>query len=195
MTTSKILIAARPVWASVSFANGWEDHYLMLRTFTSGLHPSNLWLTLQRALKARADAIEEIMENNSYHMEKLRSLLINMPDLVRGLTRVQYGKATPNELATLLITLVRLASEFKPNMGNVFRSHLLNNIPNTLPTILDTSQRFLNALNLKQARENDVANLWADPDRFPDIQDVKDVGNQPAFGGIILHSLTFINSV
>ncbi|OXG15057.1 DNA mismatch repair protein MSH3 [Cryptococcus neoformans Ze90-1] len=126
------------------------------------------------ALKARADAIEEIMENNSYHMEKLRSLLINMPDLVRGLTRVQYGKATPNELATLLITLVRLASEFKPNMGNVFRSHLLNNIPNTLPTILDTSQRFLNALNLKQARENDVANLWADPDRFPDIQDVKD---------------------
>lgn len=126
------------------------------------------------ALKARADAIEEIMENNSYHMEKLRSLLINMPDLVRGLTRVQYGKATPNELATLLITLVRLASEFKPNMGNVFRSCLLNNIPNTLPTILDTSQRFLNALNLKQARENDVANLWADPDRFPDIQDVKD---------------------
>ncbi|KIR32664.1 DNA mismatch repair protein MSH3 [Cryptococcus deuterogattii MMRL2647] len=126
------------------------------------------------ALKARADAIEEIMENNSYHMEKLRSLLLNMPDLVRGLTRVQYGKATPNELATLLIALVRLASEFKPNTGNVFRSCLLNNIPNTLPTVLNTSQRFLNALNLKQARENDEANLWADPERFPEIQDVKD---------------------
>lgn len=168
---------------------------MTLRTFAPFLHPSKRRLTLktlQRALKARADAIEEIMENNSYHMEKLRSLLLNMPDLVRGLTRVQYGKATPNELATLLIALVRLASEFKPNTGNVFRSCLLNNIPNTLPTVLNTSQRFLNALNLKQARENDEANLWANPERFPEIQDVKDVGNHPVSENLILHQLTLL---
>jgi DNA mismatch repair protein MSH3 len=40
------------------------------------------------------DAIEEIMGSNTYHMEKLRSLLVNMPDLVKGLTRVQYGKVS-----------------------------------------------------------------------------------------------------
>jgi DNA mismatch repair protein MSH3 len=34
------------------------------------------------------------MEGNSHHIEKLRSLLVNMPDLVRGLTRVQYGKVS-----------------------------------------------------------------------------------------------------
>lgn len=44
------------------------------------------------ALQARIDAVDEIMTNATYHMEKLRSLLVNMPDLVRGLTRVQYGK-------------------------------------------------------------------------------------------------------
>lgn len=44
------------------------------------------------ALQARVDAIEEIMNNKSYHLEKMRSLLVNMPDLVRGLTRIQYGK-------------------------------------------------------------------------------------------------------
>lgn len=106
------------------------------------------------ALRARCDAVEEITTNNTYHMEKLRSLLTNMPDLVRGLTRVQYGKATPTELATLLVGLVRVASEFRPNQGNVFKSKLLNNIINTLPTILETAKEFHSALDMKAARAN-----------------------------------------
>jgi len=44
------------------------------------------------ALQARIDAIEEIISEKTYHIEKLRGLLINIPDLVKGLTRVQYGK-------------------------------------------------------------------------------------------------------
>jgi DNA mismatch repair protein MSH3 len=49
---------------------------------------------LDSALQARIDAIEEIIENKTYHMEKMRSLLVNMPDLVKGLTRIQYGKVS-----------------------------------------------------------------------------------------------------
>jgi DNA mismatch repair protein MSH3 len=45
-----------------------------------------------RALQARIDAIEEIISEKTYHIEKLRGLLINIPDLVKGLTRIQYGK-------------------------------------------------------------------------------------------------------
>lgn len=45
-----------------------------------------------RALQARIDAIEEIINEKTYHMEKLRGLLVNIPDLVKGLTRIQYGK-------------------------------------------------------------------------------------------------------
>nr|XP_031862964.1 uncharacterized protein CI109_001439 [Kwoniella shandongensis]KAA5530036.1 hypothetical protein CI109_001439 [Kwoniella shandongensis] len=126
------------------------------------------------ALRARTDAIEEIMENNTYHMEKLRSLLVNMPDLVKGLTRVQYGKALPTELATILVGLVRIGSEFRPDEGEVFKSTLLNNILKTLPKIRDTSRGFLNALNIKEARENNEASLWTDPDKYLDIQDAKD---------------------
>jgi len=44
------------------------------------------------ALQARIDAIEEIINEKTYHMEKLRGLLVNIPDLVKGLTRIQYGK-------------------------------------------------------------------------------------------------------
>ncbi|WVQ94763.1 hypothetical protein IAU59_001844 [Kwoniella sp. CBS 9459] len=126
------------------------------------------------ALRARTDAIEEIMDTNTYQMEKLRSLLVNMPDLVKGLTRVQYNKATPTELATLLVALARIGSEFKPDQGEIFRSALLNNILKTLPSIKDISKGFLDALNLKAARENDEADLWAHPDKYSDIQDAKD---------------------
>ncbi|WVQ64881.1 uncharacterized protein L199_003050 [Kwoniella botswanensis] len=126
------------------------------------------------ALRARTDAIEEIMETNTYYMEKLRSLLVNMPDLVKGLTRIQYGKATPTEMATILIALVRIGSEFKPTQEPIFKSSLLNTILHTLPTIQQTAKTFLESVNVKSARENDQGNLWNDPDKYPDIQDAKD---------------------
>ncbi|GFZ42602.1 MutS protein homolog 3 [Saitozyma sp. JCM 24511] len=126
------------------------------------------------ALQARVDAIEEIMESNTYHMEKLRSLLVNMPDLVKGLTRVQYGKATPSELSTILVGLTRVGSEFKPNEGQVFTSALLNSILKILPTIREPARQFLGAVNIKAAKENNEADLWTDPDKYPDVQDAKD---------------------
>ncbi|WWD05762.1 hypothetical protein V865_003845 [Kwoniella europaea PYCC6329] len=126
------------------------------------------------ALRARTDAIEEIIETNTYYMEKLRSLLVNMPDLVKGLTRIQYGKATPTEMATILIALVRIGSEFKPTQEPIFKSSLLNTILHTLPTIEQTAKTFLESVNVKSARENDEGNLWNDPDKYPDIQDAKD---------------------
>jgi len=52
---------------------------------------------------------------------------------------------------------------------------LLNNVLRTLPTIREPARAFLNCINLREARENDEANLWADPDKYPDIQDAKDV--------------------
>lgn len=117
------------------------------------------------------------MTNNTYHMEKLRSLLVNLPDLVRGLTRVQYGKATPSELATILTGLLRVASEFKANEGKVFKSELLNSILATLPTIADALKEFLAAIDMKAAKANNEADLWTDPDKYPDIQDAKDVSH------------------
>ncbi|WVQ74512.1 hypothetical protein IAR50_004113 [Cryptococcus sp. DSM 104548] len=126
------------------------------------------------ALRARADAIEEIIDDNTYFLEKLRSLLVNMPDLVKGLTRVQYGKALPTEVATILVALVRLGSEFKTDTGDVFRSSLLNSIPNTLPTIVGRARELLGALDIREAKANNKADLWSDLDRYPGIQDVKD---------------------
>jgi len=57
------------------------------------VHTTELKMRLMySALQARIDAIEEIISEKTYHIEKLRGLLINIPDLVKGLTRIQYGK-------------------------------------------------------------------------------------------------------
>lgn len=123
-------------------------------------------------------------------MEKLRSLLVNMPDLVKGLTRVQYGKvslapfscrrrtdqkAQPTEVATILVNLQRVGDEFRTISGSPFSSNLLNTIVKLLPTIRETSQMFLRDLNLQSAKANEVSNLWSDPDKYPDLQDAQDV--------------------
>ena len=85
------------------------------------------------------------------------------------------SQALPSEVATILVGLSRVGSEFKAGEGDVFKSALLNSILRILPTISEPAKAFLKAINLKQARENDEANLWADEDKYPDVQDAKDV--------------------
>lgn len=84
-------------------------------------------------------------------------------------------KATPSEIATILVGLARIGSEFKPDEGDVFKSALLNNVLTLLPTIREPARTFLDAIKVREARDNDEANLWADADKHPDIQDAKDV--------------------
>lgn len=75
----------------------------------------------------------------------------------------------------MLVSLNRIGTEFRPDVGEPFSAALLNTIIQTLPTIRETVQDFLQAISIKAAKENDEANLWTDRDKFPDIQDAKDV--------------------
>jgi DNA mismatch repair protein MSH3 len=43
-------------------------------------------------LQERLDAVEEIVMTQSHTLDKLRTLIRKLPDLVKGLCRVQYGK-------------------------------------------------------------------------------------------------------
>ena len=87
------------------------------------------------------------------------------------------GQADPAELATILIGLARVGSEFKADEGNVFRSSLLNNILKTLPYIAEDAKAFLADYNVKAGRDGDLGGLWNDVDKFPELQDAKDVGS------------------
>ena len=43
-------------------------------------------------LQERLDAVEEIINTQSHTLDRLRTLIRKLPDLVKGLCRIQYGK-------------------------------------------------------------------------------------------------------
>ena len=43
-------------------------------------------------LQERVDAVEEIISSTSEKLVSLRDVLKNLPDLAKGLCRIQYGK-------------------------------------------------------------------------------------------------------
>jgi len=84
-------------------------------------------------------------------------------------------QAQPTEVATILISLKRVGDEFKSVKDEPFDSALLNNILKVLPSVRESSKLFLDAIHTKAAQENDESGLWTDPDKYPDVQDAKDV--------------------
>lgn len=47
-------------------------------------------------LQERVDAVKEVKDSGSEKLETLRRTLKGLPDLARGLCRIQYGQVTPD---------------------------------------------------------------------------------------------------
>lgn len=58
-----------------------------------------------RVLQERIDAVEEIISTSSQHVHTLRPVLRGLPDLAKGLCRIQYGKVYG--LSSVLVTMLR----------------------------------------------------------------------------------------
>ncbi|KAG8217898.1 muts domain V-domain-containing protein [Butyriboletus roseoflavus] len=127
-------------------------------------------LTDKRLLQDRIDAIEEIVTSPSEKLVALRQVLKKLPDLAKGLCRIQYGKCSPQELAILLPALKRVATAFdgfeESSLGD-FHSKLLNEIVLSLPKLKSPVREYLNAISLKSAAEGKKESLWTDTQRFP----------------------------
>ncbi|KAH9842529.1 muts domain V-domain-containing protein [Rhodofomes roseus] len=125
-----------------------------------------------RILKERIEAVEEILADETPKLILLRESLKRQPDLARGLCRIQYGKCTPQELSVLLPALSRVASTFQPitsPQDALFKSPLLNEIAAALPKLREPMRYILDNVNLKAAKEGKMELLWADPDKYPNI--------------------------
>ncbi|KAI0340128.1 DNA mismatch repair protein MSH3 [Trametopsis cervina] len=126
------------------------------------------------ALKARVDAIEEIIPMHSPKLTMLRQLLRGLPDLARGLCRIQYGKCTPQELAVLLPAFDKIGAVFDrvPTNGNVdFRSPILSDIVSALPRLKEPAHGLLGTILVKEAKEGNKTTMWSDPDKYPSIEE------------------------
>lgn len=149
-------------------------------------------------MKERTDAVEEILTSQSTLISKLKVVLTGTPDLVKGLCRVQYGKVcrpsflcrvllnwsqcSPKELASLLMAYDRIAKAFPPfdsPSAVGFDSSILNDIIYSLPSLLEPVGRLLHVFDIPKARAGEKKDMWLDPTKFPQIQDLKEVGSGP----------------
>ncbi|TFY77098.1 hypothetical protein EWM64_g6915 [Hericium alpestre] len=108
------------------------------------------------------------------------SLLKGLPDLAKGLCRIQYGKCTTKELSILLPAFNKAATTFSavPSPSDVgFKSPLLNEIIFAWPQLREPVQELIGAISLKNASEGNMELLWTDPEKYPEVSNA-DMGIQ-----------------
>ncbi|KAH7340491.1 muts domain V-domain-containing protein [Rhizoctonia solani] len=130
----------------------------------------------KKILQERVNAVEEILDTKELKIERLQLLLKGLPDLVKGLCRIQYKKATPSELATMLTAWQRISTALDPiptpkDAG--FESNLLNDIAYSLPTLREPLAAIMSEIDLTQARDNNKDELWLDSEKYPGIDEAK----------------------
>lgn len=128
----------------------------------------------KRVLGERAAAVEELVSSASDKLVTLRQLLKRLPDLAKGLCKIQYGQCKPEELALLLSALQRIANAFEDvetpaDVG--FQSPVLNEIVYALPKIRPAVSGIVAEISLKEAAAGNREHLWTDPGRYPAVLD------------------------
>ncbi|OCH90300.1 hypothetical protein OBBRIDRAFT_826026 [Obba rivulosa] len=126
-------------------------------------------------LRQRSYAIDEIIHDTSPRLTLLRQLLKRLPDLARGLCRIQYGKCTPQELVILLKAFERIAATFNapdPAGRASFQSPILEDVVNTLPKLKGPVNALLAEINVKKASEGCKDEMWTDLDKYPELDNL-----------------------
>jgi DNA mismatch repair protein MSH3 len=87
-----------------------------------------------------------------------------------------YHRAAPTELATILLSLNRVTTEFEVGQySETLGSTLLDEAIATLPKARSVVQDALGAISIPQARDNNKRDLFVDPDKYDYVQDTKDL--------------------
>ena len=126
--------------------------------------------------RARADAISLLREFKSRVLHRAIALLTNLPDLMRGLTRIMHLLVEPSELATILLALHRVTLEFdaSDSTGN----SLLDSTIWDLSAARAEVRSAVEALSIPHARRCEKDKLYTDPSRYPTIQEWHSVLDQ-----------------
>ncbi|KAI0831758.1 muts domain V-domain-containing protein [Trametes gibbosa] len=147
------------------------------------------------ALRERTDAVEEILGNRSPRLTQLRELLRRLPDLARGLCRIQYGKCTPSELVVLLKAFRRVSTTFTPPHpaqsqqaapAAGLKAALLVGIVEALPRLRDAVKEVCDAVDFAAAEQGREDAMWADciqiaeSDLMDELKAIRKVLKKPA---------------
>lgn len=108
------------------------------------------------------------------------AVLQKLPDLARGLARIQYGRCGLRELHTFLKAFNKVATSFPTFTSSSssevgFRSPLLNRIIWALPKLRMPVQALVSQINMTQLELDKKADIWTNMERWPNIEDSAEV--------------------
>ncbi|KAI9308314.1 DNA mismatch repair protein Msh3-like protein [Cunninghamella echinulata] len=125
-------------------------------------------------LEERTLAIDELLNSDNPKIEKGKSLLKNMPDIEKGLCRINYGSSKPQELIHVLDTFLNISQIYQGMQYSEeyrFNSPLLNAIFDTLPTVFEISIRFKSMINTNALNTPDCyVNLLQSDEDWPELR-------------------------
>ncbi|XP_017267563.1 DNA mismatch repair protein Msh3 [Kryptolebias marmoratus] len=131
-------------------------------------------LTNLQSICARQDAVQEIMESNSSTLNSIRSLLLHLPDLERGICSIYHKKSSTQEFYLVSNSLSRLGLELQsllPAIRSQISSALLRSLLSETPDLLAPAHGFLKVLNEKAAKSGNKTELFSDLSGFPVLQE------------------------
>ena len=129
----------------------------------------------QTALIRRIDAVEELIKKEAddcIQIHKIRALLRQVPDLERSLTKLYHVKSSPSELLSTLNAFEKVCDSAIP--GTKYKSDLLNELIEKLPTVRGHVVAFKMLLNKDAAAANDKILLFAQEEQWPKIIELKE---------------------
>lgn len=129
------------------------------------------------SLEERRDALDELIKSKGV-LNMIPQLVKGLPDLEKGLARINYGRIKPSELATVLLSLNRLTTtpEFETfdKDGNV-ESDLLKGCLSSFPKARKVATEFYKAINVSMARQNKIEDMFTDSEKYENVQEVREV--------------------
>lgn len=131
------------------------------------------------AVNERLSAIGEILDySGKDEIVKLGALLKGLPDLERGLIRIHLGKASSSELLRVLQSLSRISHLFDNDGSTKLESTLLRRIVESFASIRTTVDNYLDQINVDQAKEGNLANLYRSDDLYAELREAKEALEQ-----------------
>lgn len=127
-------------------------------------------------LSQRTTGVTEFLVGKTHRLTKVPEILVQQPDLEKGLARMLYGRASPSEVATVLLALNRISHQFDDvtcpsEVGS--NSALINESIAALPKMKARIVQALSEINVSAARKGEKENMFKE-DKFPELQDEKD---------------------
>lgn len=126
-------------------------------------------------VRARLDAVDEIIQGKSRTVQTIVNMLSTLPDLEKGLMRIYYRKCSPREVFNLLIAFQKLFMDMPSTerINDDIKSSLLQSIFHSIPDLKDKIDECLNSFAHKAARENSKKDMFLDEGSFAKFPNIK----------------------